>query len=34
MTVCKKNLYQPQELQKQGYDNAVKFRNYAPSNKV
>ena len=34
MTVCRKNLYHAQELQKQGHDKGVKPRSYALGNKV
>ena len=34
MTVCRKNLYHTQELQKQAYNKGVKPRNYASSDKV
>ena len=34
MTVCRKNLYHAQELQKQAYDKGIKPRSYTPGDKV
>ena len=34
MTICRKNFYHAQELQKQAYNKGVKPKNYAPGNKV
>ena len=34
MTVCQKNLYLAQELQKRAYDKDVKPRSYSPGDKV
>ena len=34
MTVCRKNFYHAQKLQKQAHDKGVKSRNYAPSDKI
>ena len=34
MTVCQKNLYHAQELQKQAYNKGVKAKSYAPGDKV
>ena len=34
MTVCRKNLYHTQKLQKQAHNKGVKPRSYAPGNKV
>ena len=34
ITVCRKNLYHAQELQKQSHNKGIKARSYTPSNKV
>ena len=34
MTVCQKNIYHAQELQKQAHDKGVKPRSYTPNDKV
>ena len=34
MIVCQQNLYYPQELQKQAYNNGIMPQSYAPGNKV
>ena len=34
MTVCRKNIYYTQKLQKQANDKGVKSRSYAPSDKI
>ena len=34
ITICRKNFYHAQELQKQTYNKSVKPRSYAPSDKV
>lgn len=34
MTVCRKNLYYAQDLQKQTHDKNVEAKSYVPSNKI
>ena len=34
ITVCQKNLYHAQELQKQAHDKGVKLKSYAPEDKI
>lgn len=34
MTICRKNLYHTQKLQKQAHDKVVKSKNYTPADKV
>ena len=34
ITICRKNLYYAQELEKQAHNTGVKFKSYAPSDKV
>ena len=34
MIVCQKNLYHVKKLQKQAHNKNVKFKSYAPGNKI